>query len=206
MVGSKHNKYDKRYGSLQRDVGFISKIIHRIRTKAILQSLAPKKGERILDIGCNQGELVREISRHSKNCYGIDINKDMVRAAKDKKITWMDATRLKFRDESFDKAYSSHVLEHIPDLRKVFSEAARVLCPGGIFVVMFPLEVIRGQRAWKDSIMLGKGFSYARKLHIHKLSPGKIKKIITGLPFKVTSTRLILGPMPDYVMVLEKKR
>jgi SAM-dependent methyltransferase len=203
------SKYDKRYGALQRDEGFYSKLVHGLRTKKLLKLLKPGKNDRILDLGCNEGEYLREVLRYSKNCHGIDINKAMIRQAKKKKImnvSCMSATNLKkFKDSSFDKIYSSHVLEHIPDVKKVFAEAYRVLRPNGIFIIIFPFELIRGQRAWKDAVRLGKGLSYAKQLHVHKLSPAKIRKIIKGIPFKTCSTGMMLGPLPDYVMVLEKK-
>ncbi len=45
-----------------------------------------------------------------------------------------------FEDVSgkFDVFFSSHVLEHVPDLRKVFEYAASVLRRGGIFVAFTP--------------------------------------------------------------------
>ncbi|MBX3385217.1 MAG: class I SAM-dependent methyltransferase [Phycisphaeraceae bacterium] len=44
----------------------------------------------------------------------------------------MDATRLGFEDDSIDLAYSFHVFEHLPEPEKVFTEAKRVVRPGGM--------------------------------------------------------------------------
>lgn len=49
-----------------------------------------------------------------------------------------DATRLTFRDNSFDVLLSFDVLEHIPDYLTAFREARRVLRPGGCFYFTAP--------------------------------------------------------------------
>jgi 2-polyprenyl-3-methyl-5-hydroxy-6-metoxy-1,4-benzoquinol methylase len=49
-----------------------------------------------------------------------------------------DLTSLRFDDETFDKAYASEVLEHVPDYRRAVSELARVVTPGGTVVVTTP--------------------------------------------------------------------
>jgi SAM-dependent methyltransferase len=45
---------------------------------------------------------------------------------------------LPFADASFDAVTSNMVFEHIADVRRPVSEIARVLKPGGLFVVLFP--------------------------------------------------------------------
>ena len=51
---------------------------------------------------------------------------------------------LPFADESFDKIYSFHVIEHIQNLGRVFAEIDRVLPPGGRVLLVYPAEPIRG--------------------------------------------------------------
>jgi len=53
-------------------------------------------------------------------------------------IQQIDATRIPFGDEHFDVIICNHVLEHIPDDRKVLSELFRVLRPGGFAVLQTP--------------------------------------------------------------------
>jgi SAM-dependent methyltransferase len=55
----------------------------------------------------------------------------------------MDVTRLGFRNERFDLAICSHVLEHVPDDRTALAEIARVLRPGGRALVAVPLDLER---------------------------------------------------------------
>ena len=49
-----------------------------------------------------------------------------------------DASRLPFRDGAFDVVYADNVLEHLDRPELVFAEVARVLKPGGRFLVKTP--------------------------------------------------------------------
>ena len=44
------------------------------------------------------------------------------------------AERLPFADATFSAVLSTDFLEHVPDMRAVVREAARVLAPGGLFL------------------------------------------------------------------------
>ena len=48
------------------------------------------------------------------------------------------ATRLPFRDGTFDKIVCTEVLEHIPDDKGSISEMLRVLKPGGLIAISVP--------------------------------------------------------------------
>lgn len=56
-----------------------------------------------------------------------------------RKVLLMDATDLKFPDESFEVIYSRYLLEHIDAIDKVASEAYRCLRRGGITYHIFAL-------------------------------------------------------------------
>ena len=51
-----------------------------------------------------------------------------------------DITNLTFADGSIDLIISSDVLEHVPDIKRAFSETARVLKPGGMHIFTVPLS------------------------------------------------------------------
>ncbi len=61
---------------------------------------------------------------------------------KSRKVLNMDATSLDFPDNSFDFVYSRYFLEHIEDIRKVASECARILKPGGTSYHVFALYTL----------------------------------------------------------------
>ena len=51
-----------------------------------------------------------------------------------------DLTALSFASETFDAVISLEVCEHIPDFRRAFAECARVLKPGGKFLLSVPFH------------------------------------------------------------------
>jgi len=51
---------------------------------------------------------------------------------------WGDAENLPFDDNSFDYVISSHVIEHVPNPIKAFTEWNRVLKKDGIMFMIFP--------------------------------------------------------------------
>src|SRR5689334_16989330 len=48
---------------------------------AVLDLLAPKAGERILDLGCGDGVLTQQIAEAGAEVVGVDSSEAMVRAA-----------------------------------------------------------------------------------------------------------------------------
>src|SRR3954451_19645873 len=50
-----------------------------------------------------------------------------------------DGMRLPFADSSVDVCYSSNVLEHVPDRRRMADEMLRVTKPGGVVFLSFTL-------------------------------------------------------------------
>ena len=75
---------------------------------------------------------------------GIDLSTEFVRTANalsklvriDEKTKFVQgsATDLPFDDESFDVVWTQHVQMNVPDKEKFYSEAYRVLKPGGYFL------------------------------------------------------------------------
>ena len=97
---------------------------------------------RVLDIGCGNGRFYSVLKERNAVYTGVDNSKGLLAEAKTKypeaNFVEGDATALPFADGSFDIAYSFAVVHHIPGkaLReKFFSEAARVLRPGGTLIV-----------------------------------------------------------------------
>ena len=50
---------------------------------SLVEMLAPKQGEHILDIGCGTGELSQQISEHCQEVVGIDQSANMVAQARE---------------------------------------------------------------------------------------------------------------------------
>lgn len=123
----------------------------RMRSRMVVELLQPKRGERILDVGCGNGRDLIALAAIGCNCVAIDYSEVMVAEARHVLATATsavylnvgDATQLGFKDGQFDKVFASEVIEHIPDWRRAVSEMRRVLKPGGILVITTP-----NRRSW----------------------------------------------------------
>jgi len=177
---------------------FIRRKLHNLK---ILELLNPQKKDRILDIGCGDGALVKFLRSFSDFVIGIDINKDLIENSNIQGLKAMPAEKLEFENNFFDKIVSAHTIEHILDLKKTFSEIKRVLKKNGICVLIYPLEIFKGSNiilhAW---LVYGNPF-LASKLHTHKLNNQKVKNF-TDL--KILKKGIFFGPFPTYYTVLKK--
>ena len=121
---------------------FLRKVIELgfIKEKTIItQSLKTGKDQKILDIGCGTGEFSGLFNK--ENYTGIDINKEYINFAKTKNkknFLVMDATDLKFADNTFDAILIMAVLHHLEltGMERVLSEAKRVLKPNGKILIL----------------------------------------------------------------------
>jgi len=109
----------------------------------MLAWLAPRKGEKILDIACGVGELSLIIARKGAEVYGLDMSEVAIAGARrlsqragipcDFRVG--DAQHLPYPDGYFDKIVCSSSLEHFQDDRQALSEMRRVLKDGGRVVL-----------------------------------------------------------------------
>jgi SAM-dependent methyltransferase len=198
------NLYDSVYGSFVGSNKGYCGFRNKLRIRRFAELIRPAKEDRILEIGCNGGDLMSHLSHFSDYVYGIDVNVEQVSKANSKRIQYMSATALKFESDTFDKVCSFEVMEHIADITNVFQEVHRILKPNGKFIISFPLEFIRGQAALFDAITVHKNVSYARMLHLHKLTPNRIRRAIKDIPFSVSLSVIQFLPWPTFIMVLEK--
>lgn len=94
---------------------------------------------RVLDAGCGTGIGTEILAERSGRTMGVDLKPLLLRYAAERhgggpRYAATDATRLAFRDESFDAVVADELLEHLPDARAFLREAVRVLRPDGVFI------------------------------------------------------------------------
>lgn len=96
----------------------------------------PKRGYKILEIGCGDGEFTNRIAKLNCEIIATDITPKVI--AKGKKVLkkknvkfFVDnAESMRFKDNSFDIVCGISILHHI-NPQKALKEAYRVLKPGG---------------------------------------------------------------------------
>ncbi len=69
----------------------------------------------------------------------------------------MDLTNLPLADNQFDLIFCVHVLEHIPDAPQAMREMHRVLKPGGVGVILVPIDKNRSVTYEDPSIVTREG-------------------------------------------------
>ncbi len=106
----------------------------------VLELLAPKPGERILDLGCGTGHLTGKIAEAGALVVGVDRSEEMIRQAREAYPSLlfkvMDARELDL-DGPFDAVFSNATLHWIKEPERVITGIAKLLRPGGRFVAEF---------------------------------------------------------------------
>jgi phosphatidylethanolamine/phosphatidyl-N-methylethanolamine N-methyltransferase len=110
---------------------------------------------RLLEVGVGTG-LALPHYKPALKVTGIDLSPDMlkrarVRAARAGRknveaLLEMDATQLKFADNSFDLTVAMYVMTVVPDPVRVMRELARVTRPGGTALIVNHFSVNKGVR------------------------------------------------------------
>jgi len=106
------------------------------------------KTDKVLDVGCGDGKLTYFLAQKSNNVTGVDNQELPLQFAKlifsklKLKIKFKkdDATKLGFKDESFDKVTCFDMIEHVPVemAKKVVEEINRVLKKYGMLILTTP--------------------------------------------------------------------
>jgi len=113
--------------------------------------LQPKEGMKILDVGCGAGKqcfLYRDFTLRKSEVIGADISSELLDKARVKNgergdnvaFQFLDFNkRFQFNDNCFDLVSSAFAIYYASNLEFTFSEAHRVLKPGGRLFVTGPL-------------------------------------------------------------------
>ena len=118
-------------------------------TEFLVETLRPRAGNRILDVGCGEGLAQVSIGRRHISqirLVGIDLDAAKVAvarretAAHNQRVGFAaaDASRLPFATGAFDSLFCIAVLQHIGDVTLAVSECARVTAEGGRLVAVEP--------------------------------------------------------------------
>jgi trans-aconitate methyltransferase len=101
----------------------------------VVDLLAPRSGEHILDLGCGDGPLTQKLADLGCRVVGVDASPEMIAAARalglDARV--MDGHALEF-DSEFDAVFSNAALHWMTEPDKVIAGVWRALKPGGRFV------------------------------------------------------------------------
>jgi SAM-dependent methyltransferase len=132
-------------------------------TVFLKDTLRPRPGNRILDVGCGMGTAEISLARlrlSQVDLFGVDLIVERLQTARtatsgiNARVGYAaaDACRLPFGPATFDSTYCIAVLQHIRDIPLAVGELARVTRPAGRILVVEPDNAAR---YWFSSIPSG---------------------------------------------------
>jgi SAM-dependent methyltransferase len=171
-----------------RAIGARSKAEH-VRTLLQRANLRPAA---IAEVGCGDGSLLAELSAFA-TVDGFELSANAAQYARDRnvarRVETFDGDHVPAKDDEYDLAVLSHVLEHVPDPLPLLKEAARIAAQA---IVEVPLEDNRSARR-----------PAARRLseaagHLHAFNRADVRRLVREAGMTVRDE--ISDPLP-YEMV-----
>lgn len=108
--------------------------------KIFTRILSPDKGEKILDVACGPGLLLKEMAEAGSKPYGIDISTQAVKMCSqycpEAEVEVANAENLPFNDKEFKYVTCIGSLERMIDRKKAISEQIRVATDDAKFCYM----------------------------------------------------------------------
>ncbi|GGK50325.1 demethylmenaquinone methyltransferase [Nocardia camponoti] len=104
---------------------------------ATRRAVAPRPGERVLDLAAGTGVSTVELGKSGAWCVATDFSQGMLAAGRFRRVPMVagDAMALPFADNSFDAVTISFGLRNVADIDLALREMWRVTKPGGRVVV-----------------------------------------------------------------------
>ncbi|MEZ5777381.1 MAG: bifunctional demethylmenaquinone methyltransferase/2-methoxy-6-polyprenyl-1,4-benzoquinol methylase UbiE [Paracoccaceae bacterium] len=135
------NKYD-----VMNDLMSVG--IHRLWKDAMMDWLAPRAGQHLLDVAGGTGDIAFRFLKRAPDAKAtvLDMTESMLREGRKRadaenladRLDWIvgDAMALPFADNSFDVYTISFGIRNVTNIADALSEAHRVLRPGGRLMVL----------------------------------------------------------------------
>ena len=165
----------------------------------VVDWLAPRAGEHILDLGCGDGQLTARLVAAGVEVRGVDASAAMVSAARARGIAADEATaeNLPYADASFEAVFSNAALHWVRDQDAMMAQVHRVLKPCGRFVAeMGGHGNIAAIRVALIAVLERHGFAGAEEGVNYYPTPEAYTSRLEAHGFKVERMELIPRPTP----------
>ncbi len=167
----------------------------KVERGEIINLLKPQKSDRILEIGCGAGFMLRLLEKYGCTPIGIDCSPEVVKIAKKNvvgsQVIQGIADKLGFREFSFNKIVCEHLIEHLDDVASALQAWRRVLKEDGFLVLATPNYDYPDLDIFCDPD------------HKHIFSLGELKKLLNDNGFVVTRALTLMPQI--YFCLLGKK-
>jgi SAM-dependent methyltransferase len=131
--------------------------------RRLLDAAAVQPGERVLDVGCGNGQVARELAAAGAKAVGIDLSRPMLARARElsaggPEFVEGDAQVHPFTDGEFDVVLSRFGAMFFADREAAFRNLARATAPGGriVLVAWATLQENEWLREVRGSLALGR--------------------------------------------------
>ncbi|EMN1928445.1 methyltransferase domain-containing protein [Burkholderia ambifaria] len=185
---------------------------------APLATLHP--GGKAFDLGCGRGEWLELMVESGFSALGVDLDADMLQACRERGLPVLQGDAIEYLaaldSNSHALVSAFHVVEHVPfeQVRRVVSEALRVLKPGGLLILETPNPenvVVAGCNFYLDPShnrpipsellsFLGKHAGFARVKQLRLQEPPALHE--AGARIRLLD--VLGGVSPDYAIVAQK--
>ncbi len=129
LAGSYDSWYGTEFGRYADD----------LEKRLIIQFARPKKGEKVLDVGCGTGTYGSEFSKMGLEVTCLDMSKRMLNIAKTKSknidTILGNVEDMPFEDNTFDLIVGITLIEFLPKPEKAIREMRRVLKDDGRIIL-----------------------------------------------------------------------
>ena len=133
-------------------------------------------GAEVLEIGIGTGGMLHALLQRGVRARGVEINPSLIAESRkwfgDLPVQPVSGVELPFGDASFDLVLSFDVFEHIRDSDAHLREVARVLRPGGRYLVQTPSK-------WPNTVfetIRWRSFTRWRDDHCALHTPGQLRR------------------------------
>lgn len=121
---------------------FVMNKINRKLYESVIENIKVKKGDKVLDIGFGNGQLINELSLvNDGNFYGIEISEDMINRGCKKypnlDLRYGNILESPFESNFFNCIYTINTIYFWEDFNKGIMEVKRILKNQGVFINVF---------------------------------------------------------------------
>ena len=95
------------------------------------------KDKNVCDFGCGSGHFIQAIKSQAKNVVGVELQEQHISNLNEKGIKCVNDLKL-IPNDSIDLIVSFHVIEHLPDPRRILNELKNKLNSNGQLLIEVP--------------------------------------------------------------------